>query len=269
MTDSLWLPNCVIDDSTSGQSVRAEASQMGVSCGYEERQTPYLEGVGKRFGLPLIPQEEWPERIREREAKGFANWQLRKHCGLRPLNQRTTKYCWANGVIQALHYLQLKSGESLRPLSPASVAAPIKGFRNVGGWGDLALEYIMANGCNEQKDWPANAIDRRYYTAGNREKAKVNAVTEWYDLKTRVDGFAELVTCLLHGIPSYVAYMWWGHLVLAIDPVLRRGEVCILIDNSHGPGYGDDGMGVICGRKKYADEAGCPRVLNAGRELAA
>jgi len=42
--------------------------------------------------------------------------------------------------------------------SPASAGAPIKGFRNVGGWGSQALDYFLEYGLNETVDWPANAM---------------------------------------------------------------------------------------------------------------
>src|SRR5690606_36330226 len=126
----------------------------------------------------LIPEVEWKERIKEREAKGLTNRELCKLAGIAPLNQNGTNYCWANGVIQCMQIIRAKSGDPHKPLSPASVAGPITNFRNVGGWGDQALDRIREHGANFQEDWPANAIDRRYHTPENREKAKANIVTE-------------------------------------------------------------------------------------------
>src|SRR5690606_18697414 len=137
-------------------------------------------------------------------------------------------------------------------LSAVSVAAPIKRFANVGGWGDQALKYIRDNGINEVTDWPINRIDRRYYTEENRQKARLNRCTEWLDLRPK--NFDQLASCLLRGYPVSVAYNWWGHLVTAIDLVYDRGEFCVLIWNSWGDRWGDGGLSVIRGNRKLPNE---------------
>lgn len=262
--DSIWLPNTVIDDSVSVKRLDSEASQMGCVKGYEERETPWLEGVGTQFNLPLIPEEQWNERIRDREAKGLTNRQLREHLGIQSLNQNGYPFCWAHGPTQALRYLKAQNGEPVPMYSACSVACPVTNFRTVGGWGDMALDYIRQNGINTADDWPINSLDRRLLNDENREKARLNRVTEWFDLRPR--GFPEIVTCLLYGMPVSVAFNWWRHLVCAIDAVLKGGEVCLLIDNSWG-NWGDNGLGVISGRKKFADEQIAPRVINASSQV--
>lgn len=262
MIDSLWLPNHVIDDATSVRTLDSDASQMGYAVqDYEERQTGWLDGVGARLDIPLIPESEWKERIEERERKDLTNRAVRESYSIPSLDQNGYPYCWAHGPTQAMCYWQVKAGEPKRQFSAISVAAPVKNFAKVGGWGDQALAYIAENGINYADDWPINAHDRRYFNAENKAKAKENRVTEWWDLKPR--DFPELVTCLLNGFPVSVAYNWWRHLVCAIDVVVKGGEVCVLIDNSWGSRWGDNGLSVLCGSKKYADEAIALRVQNA------
>src|SRR5690606_3644166 len=99
---------------------------------------------------------------------------------------------------------------------------------------------------------------RKYDTPETREKAKLHVVTEFLDLvpkgRNPERAFKELVSCLLRDIPVAIALMWWKHAVLAIDPVLKGGEVGILIDNSHGLGYGDKGLAAFFGSRKVPDD---------------
>jgi hypothetical protein len=142
------------------------------------------------------------------------------------------------------------------------VAAPIKSYRNHGGWGSQALEYIIEKGIVPVEQWPANAISRKYYTDENLEIAEDFKVTEWYDLEPR--NFGELMTCLLLRIPVAVGYNWWSHEVSAIDPVaLGNGDYGVRIRNSWGMGYGTDGYAVLAERKATPDDAVAPRVVIA------
>lgn len=259
--DSIWLPNTVIDDSVAVETLNAEASQMGCAMGYEERETPWLEGVGTQFNLPLIPEDEWPERIREREATGLTNRQLKDHLGIECLFQNGHPLCWAHGITQALRYLKAQNGEPVPHYSAASLAMRVTGFRNRGGWADEALDGLQQHGINTADEWPINSLSRSNDNEQTRTEARHRIVTEFFDLQPR--NFGELVTCLLYGIPVAVAFNYWRHAVVGIDAVLKGGEVCLLIENSWGPSYGQNGLAVMCGRKKFADEQIAPRVIHA------
>ena len=125
--------------------------------------------------------------------------------------------CWANGPVSAINCLQLKDGGEFINFSPASVAAPIKNFRNNGGWGLEAIEYIVKYGIVPTKYWPANAIDRKYYTQANLEIAKQYKILEWDELDSR--NIDQVMTLLLLRRPVEVEFSWWSHAVCAIDPV--------------------------------------------------
>jgi hypothetical protein len=160
-----------------------------------------------------------------------------------------------------MHYARAVHGFKHIPLSPASVAAPIKNFRNVGGWGSEALNYIQQHGCAPQEDWPANAIERRYDNSESQASRKKFVIDEFWELKPR--NFDELATCLLYGVPVAVGYNWWGHEVMAHDLVARDGtdRYAIEIDNSWGTNWSDNGHGLLEGSKALPDEAVAPRVI--------
>lgn len=257
---SINLPLHEINDSNwKTEADDSVPRSLGMSKGYVERETPYGQGFAAPFDDSwLIPESEWKDRIADREANGQTNKQLREYHNIPSLDQNGTNYCWAHGPTCCMQLVQVQSGETLRPLSAASIAAPIKNFQNVGGWGEQAISYMAKNGINEVVDWPINKIDRRYYTEQNKEKALLNRVVDWIDLKPK--NFNQLVSCLLRGIPCSVAYMWWSHLVTAIDVVLVDGEICVLIWNSWSDKWGDRGMSVLRGSKKLPDEAIAPMV---------
>lgn len=218
-----------------------------------------LGGLAKSFDIPIIPRSEWDGRIEEMEKTKSRLSDLCYAENLQCLDQNGTNYCWANGPVYCVEVVRLSMGLGVKRLSPASVAAPIKDFRNRGGWGTEALEYIIDNGIVPAEDWPVNAIDRDYYTQENLEKAKDYCVTEWYDLQD--DNFDQVMTCLLLRIPVAVGYDWWRHEVSAIDPIaLGDGEYGIRIRNSWGMDYGKDGYAILGEKKGTPDDSVAPRV---------
>lgn len=229
----------------------------GMSTGYKSRPKDW-QGFGESFSV-RIPQSEWQDRIQERENLKVTNRDIKSRFSIESLDQNGTNYCWTNAPIQSLHYLQAKTHGRVRRFSPASVGSYIKNFRNVGGWGNESLERIIESGCNEISDWPANAIKRQYATPENQEKAQLNRVTEWYDLPRR--DFDAMASALLLGHTVAIGLNWWGHEVLAIDLAVQSGKFVVVIDNSWGSRWGDNGLGILSQSKATPDDAVSPRVL--------
>jgi hypothetical protein len=138
--------------------------------------------------------------------------------------------------------------------SNASVGGPVTGFKNVGGWGDDALNRLENDGVNETKDWPNNAIDKRYFTAANKQAAMNNRVADgWWKLEGgNIEQPASLV---LQNIIVPVGYDWWGHEVYLCD-LLWDGDFMFRIRNSWGdiPEF-PNGFGVLKGRKMIPSDA--------------
>lgn len=217
-----------------------------------------LQGASPLNG-PYIPRNEWADRIQERERKGQLLSQIVLNEDVPSLDQGSTNYCWANCVVTAIETLRCANGLPYLKFSPASVAAPIKGFSNQGGWPDEAVEYIATNGVCPAANWPANAIDKRYYTQSNRGLAMKYRVTEWWDLPQR--SFDALMTCLLTGIPASVGYLWWRHAVCVFDPiVLGQNQFGVRFRNSWA-NYGDHGFATLTESKGTPDGGVAPRVV--------
>lgn len=216
----------------------------------------------KPFDIPEIPRGDWTPMIEEMERTETTLWHIRKKRKVGVLDQNGTNYCWCNGVVQAIKIVRAMNGLPLLNLSPASVAAPIKGFRNQGGWGGDALEWIIEHGINTVEEWPANAINRSYYTEANKALALARRVLEWYELRPR--SFGQLMTCTLLRIPVAIGLNWWRHEVCAVRPVvLGRDAFGIGIDNSWSESYGEDGHATLSESKATPDDAVAPLVPSA------
>lgn len=206
----------------------------------------------------LIPRSEWQARIQEQKERGTRLYDLIKRKKLSSLNQDRTNYCWMNAVIGSVEVTRLKQNQRIVRLSPASAAAQIKQYQNIGGWGLEAIQWLAKYGCNEVGDWPANAIDRKYATAANREKALAYRVQNWVALEPR--NLDQLVSLLLADdpIPVPVGYLWWGHEVYATHVEWIDGEVAIGIRNSWSDEWGDFGFAVLQGNKRLFDDGVAP-----------
>lgn len=223
-----------------------------------------LEGFrgAARFDLPVLSEQELKERIEELEKRKSRLSDLIRASGTKCKNQNGTNYCWINAPARSIEVVRMVQGLPFVEMSPASGGAQIKGFRNVGGWGTEALEWIEMHGLCDAKLWPVNAIDRRYLTPEAKANALLHRIPEWYDIPCGGDGgFLRMLTCLVNLIPVPIGLNWWGHEVLAVDGVVMpNGDLAVRIENSHGSSYGDQGMAVLNRRKGTPDDAVGPRV---------
>jgi hypothetical protein len=218
-----------------------------------------------KFDVPVIPRSEWVARIEEMERTRTRLSDVVDAAGLKSLDQNGTNYCWCNAVVTAIMTLRAAQNQPFVALSPASVAAPIKNFRNQGGWGGEALAYIVEHGVAAQEFWPANYWQsRKYETPATQANRALHKVAEWWDLVPQ--RFEQLMTCLFLRVPVPIGLNWWSHEVCAMDPVvLANGGFGVRIRNSWGDGYGDHGFAVLSESRATPDDAVAPRVTTAGR----
>lgn len=266
MSYSSDIGHCpVIDDANWQQHLVAAISDPNRGRGHIARDyslqpygsLPYASAVT----LPLIPESEWEARIKEEEETQSSIVHLCDAAGLKVKNQQQTNYCWINAPTHCVEVLRVVQGQKYVELSPASVGAKIKNFRNVGGWGTEGLEYIADKGLVPASLWPNNAIDKKYDTAAAEAERSKYQVDEWWELKPR--SLNELATCLLSKIPVAIGLNWWGHEVTAVRLVKTSNGWGVMIDNSWGTSWGDNGRGVLTGSKMLPDDAIAPRVATA------
>lgn len=237
-------------------------------------------GAAQAIDIPIIPRSEWPDRIREKENDQNRLSDIRNtgnSGGLIPsLDQNGKGYCWTHSVVQCVHLLRAYSNQPYVPLSAYSVACVIKTFRDEGGWGALALDFIATRGIATQSDWPQQSMSRNHNTPETWERAKNYRTTEgWIDLAEPVYDrnltFDQVASLLLVNIPVVLDYNWWGHSVCGMDLVdlepnrqlndVRRWGVRIL--NSWSDNWENKGTAVLAGTKAVPDGAVAPRVVFA------
>jgi hypothetical protein len=165
--------------------------------------------------------------------------------------------CWAHGTINAVEITYAMSGYKCPNLNPFPVAYRIKNGRNQGGWGEQALKGIAEFGIPEHSVWAGNKEGMSQWqspeviASANRHKVTAS-------LELPQNNFAALVTSLTHpkfARPVTMGLNWWGHLVCAVRAVaLPGGGFGILIVNSWGEGWGQNGCGVLVESKSIAFE---------------
>ena len=170
--------------------------------------------------------------------------------------------CWANATTHTLEIARAVQGEPTVILSAASVGSPITNYRNQGGYGPDALEYLDANGAVPESAWPANAIDQRYATRENLALGRLYRVAAW--IEAAPQSLDETISLLLLDVPVAVGLGWWSHEVTYYDPLWLDGEIAIRARNSWGMAWGDRGYFTLRGRRMLPDDAVAPTMALPG-----
>lgn len=243
-------PNDVLFPQEFGRGLELEARPQGFA--HAATANPFPDSF-------LIPQSDWQGLIQERKSRKAGITYECDRVGLKVKDQQQTNYCWANGPTHATEIIRVMQGLAPVALSAASVAAQVTNFRNVGGWGDDALQWIIKNGIDPESVWPNAAISRQYATEANKTLALNYRVTEWWELEPK--NLNQLISAVLHDIPVAVGFSWWSHEVCAVDADWIDGAIALVIDNSWGTSWGKNGRGTLQGRKMLPDDAVAPRVV--------
>ena len=243
----------VINDETPNDVIFPPGVNRGLEPGDGFASQEGYAGVAEPFPDELlIPRSEWRARIEEIERRGLGRADIARDAGVKIKNQANTNYCWGNSptwVTELTRYLQ---GQGYVELSAASVCAQVANFRNVGGWGRNALEWIVEHGIIPVSLWPANAIDRRLASEENRTAGRSFRGQEWWVGESR--NYDQFMSALLRGFPVSAGYNWWRHQVSPCQPKWLDGEAAPIIANSWSEAWGERGYGVLQGRRANPDD---------------
>ena len=253
-----------IEDETSLHDINhPNGEEQALATGLSTAPVPEGLRAGpfrSQFDGKLVPRSDWQAIIQEMEQRKTRLSDRVTAAGIPHKDQGSTNYCWANGPVHAVEILRCKQGQKYVSLSPASIAAPIKNYRNVGGWGDEAMAMITSQGICPSSFWPDNAIDSKYKNDNSDLARSGFTVPEWWSLKSKT--IDQLMTCLINRMPVAVGFLWWEHLVVAVDPVWVNGAPGIRIRNSW-RNFGKNGYAIIQGQRMFAEGQDCPRVALA------
>jgi C1A family cysteine protease len=224
----------------------------------------YLE-CAKPFDLPLIPESEWQSRLdAQKAAKAQLSDVRNRGMNGQPIPSRDQNgkgYCWAHSSVSAALIVRAVNNQPYVDLSAFAVACIIKGYQDEGGWGSESLEWIAANGVPSSQYWPQQSMSRSNDTPEMRANARQHEFSQWMDLDPN-NMKAQLVTCLLLGIPVVSDMNWWGHSICTID-LVSINPFQTRIWNSWGDSWSENGTGILEGRKAIPDSALGARVMSA------
>lgn len=217
----------------------------------------------KPFDLDLIPENEWQERLNEQIAAKAQLSDVRNKGNngqaIPSRDQNGFGYCWCHSATSAILLARAIMNEPYLDLSAYAVGCIIKNYKNEGGWGGEAVEFIGSRGIPTSEFWPQKSTDR----ANDKPETWANAAKqkniEWMDLQGK--NKAQFVTCLLLGIPVVGDYNFWSHSVLVMD-LVSINPFKIRLWNSWSDGWGENGTGYIEGEKATPDGALGVRVVS-------
>ena len=218
--------------------------------------------------MQTIPQSEWSARLAEMVARKslLSDIRLSGNGGqpIPSLDQDSYGYCWFHSATSATIALRARNHEPYVRLSAFAGACIIKNYRNEGGWGAQAVDFIRDRGVPSVEFWPEKSTQRSNDNANTWANAAKHKITAGFiDLAAaqydRQLTFEQLATCLLNRIPVVVDFNWWSHSVCALDLVeVEKGSFGIRIWNSWTDSWSDRGMGVLQGSKAHPDAAVAP-----------
>jgi hypothetical protein len=231
ITESNWRDYAQPVAADEGQGERTSES------GYVRRdygEDPVGSGYGAR-PFPselLIPENEWKERIEERERKGLRLIDRLEASGVFKLDQSPSWYCWCYATIHGVMAANIAQNEPPRMLTPESVAGPIMNYHKKGGWCSKALAYIAKNGVSDVTAWPWEShaqANKKQYFEGSRDNASKTIVNEWWDGLNR----EEKASCLLRDIPVPDCYDYEGHATCSMELIYKDGAFGVIDVDSY------------------------------------
>lgn len=223
--------------------------------------------------LATIPRALWAEAICN---LGPAN--LKDAYPLPAKDQNGLGLCWAYGSTRVVEVKRLALGLPSLELCPESVAGPLTGWRDEGGYAAEAFAQIEQYGIAIQSLCPnPHALNPRLWDPSWQANAKSHEAVNWYDIEQadRLPNYDEVVTCLLNRTPVAAGLDWWGHLVAFLAAIILPPDVnCavntptghkvgVLFQNSWGtdwPNAGDNGYAVLVEQLATPDGAAAPTI---------
>lgn len=215
-------------------------------------------GVKGSFDIDLIPPGEYEDRLAQRikDKAQLSDIRNQGKGGQRmpSTDQNGRGYCWAHSSTSCALLSRAVANQKYEELSAYAVACVIKNFRDEGGWGEESLKFIAERGIPTSKTWPQQGTDRSYDNAETwKEAAKYKFAPEWMPLDS-ANMKAQLITCLLLGIPVVTDLNWWSHSICSMD-LVSLNPFRTRIWNSWGDSWSEGGTGILEGSKAIPDDA--------------
>lgn len=265
------LRSAVVLDNSTHARFDTHAASAGYGSGYIPRDWDdcFLGYAAPVFDLPLIPEDEINDRIKELDEKQQTLDHFAKAIGLNSPSQGQTNSCWAYAGTQAMRYTIARQTGVVLDLCPTSTICMLTNFSNVGGWSSRFVEGVSKFGINTTAEWPRNSFSRQNAKPEVLAKAKTRIAVEFRDFPSRGLSAQKrgqyLATALLLGVPVAAGYNWMSHAVMMKRLALKDGKRVVIADNS-GLYRDSNGETVFSWEHSIYDDAVCCPVMRINSE---
>lgn len=253
----------IVNDQTKLDDLFTDQMSRGlVPRNFATHPSGHYEGIPRSpLDMPVMTKQEIIDTVKYRQSIGATNRQLRrqKYGKIIPsLNQNGIGYCWCHSPVSGLLILRAQMNQPLVDLSPFMIGCLVKNYRNRGGWGAEAVDFIIKNGVPSSQFWPQRSMKTSLDTQAMRENAALHKITEgWIDFATdvweRSMTHQQHLTWLALGGVVVADRNEWAHSTLDYDLEIVDGEPLPVTWNSHGDGSGDQGDLIMQGRYAHID----------------
>jgi hypothetical protein len=217
-------------------------------CGGLAYAGPYAES------FPILPKSKWMSAYDAMIGR-FAR---QKYAEYNPVHQNQGPHplCWAYSLIQHIEMVLAKMRMSYVQLAPESILG-CNGFRDQGGYLDVALKWIKEHGIAPRSLVPQYAIQERLFDPSYKDVALGRIALEVFDLGT-VDMEAECTTALLDGDSIYMAVNRMSHAMSLAELQKKGDELAFWTPNT----WSLEDSILFSGRNKAPDEAYVVRAVS-------
>jgi hypothetical protein len=261
----MFYPNePIINESTIAQHLGDEGHVCGtLQRDYSSVPVGSIGGAPSGDTIPLIPREEWPDRISQMEREKSRLSDMMVDAGIPVLNQGPLSFCWAYSCANAVMAMRAQQGLPFVLLSPESIAGPVNGYRDGGNYIVEALRQVMRVGIASVEFVPFQTVSKRGFRDGWEQDAAKHRAIEFWDMPNDGQRFARQMSVLFARQPMPGAHNWERHSVVAVDPVMRKVGNKIIFGHREMNSWGGTGWRIV--DEPYCfDEAYALRAISQG-----
>jgi hypothetical protein len=225
---------------------------------------PGMMGV-QAFPLPLFTDQEILDRIADQARHKSSLYHIRMDHKIRSLDQNGYPLCWGYSTTKAVMLGYAAQNQPMIELSGTGLALLASNWQVRGGWCQESLETAVQVGVPSAAVWDPK-ITRQNQLDMNAVQvdASKRKVTEFFDIGDckNASNLRALVTALLLNMACMVEYNRLAHSMCGVA-VLGWNPLKLLIDNSWGETWDEDGMVEYTGNAAIPDNSACPAVITA------
>lgn len=241
----------IISDADERDAIeQARAIDGGVK--YEGSMAGPFGSSAPPKAIRRIPANQRADHYRRQQAEQSSPYHWWQAGGCKILSQGSWGYCWMFGTVGGMQCAYAQTGVTSPHLNAHYPAWLGKNGRNQGGWAGEALGYIERFGVPEYGVFAGKPTNR---AAFDRQEVKDNAAkhkaVEFAELpRNDYDALSSVLLDPIDPRPVTMGLNWWGHLIVA----LQWTPDGILIANSWGTSWGNQGFGILAPNRSVAFE---------------